>query len=101
VQELAQYGIMVGSINAASTFHVPEQYQQLLTQLQHNLEAALKAQWSQTVFSVKFEDVEQLTPYTMQHDRKARAFKRAEELLHAEPAVQDLLKQFDGELHNI
>ncbi|MQW91204.1 DNA polymerase III subunit gamma/tau [Acinetobacter wanghuae] len=101
VQELAQYGIMLGSINAESTFHVPEQYQQLLTQLQHNLEAALKSQWPQTVFSVKFEDVEQLTPYSMQHDRKARAFKRAEELLHAEPAVQDLLKQFDGELHNI
>lgn len=101
VQELAQYGIMVGSINADSTFHVPEQYQQLLTQLQHNLETALKEQWPQTLFSVMFEDVEQLTPYTMQHDRKARAFKRAEELLHAEPAVQDLLQQFEGELQNI
>ncbi|WP_180002221.1 MULTISPECIES: DNA polymerase III subunit gamma/tau [unclassified Acinetobacter] len=101
VQELAQYGIMTGQINAASVFHIPERYQPLLSQLQHNLEAALREQWPQTIFQVKFEDVEQLTPYTMQQERKVRAFKRAEELLHAEPAVRDLLEQFDGELHNI
>ena len=101
VQELAQYGIMTGQINAASVFHIPERYQPLLSQLQHHLEAALREQWPQTIFQVKFEDVEQLTPYTMQLERKVRAFKRAEELLHAEPAVRDLLEQFDGELHNI
>ena len=100
VQELAQYGIMTGQINAASVFHIPERYQPLLSQLQHHLEAALREQWPQTIFQVKFEDVEQLTPYTMQQERKVRAFKRAEEL-HAEPAVRDLLEQFDGELHNI
>ena len=101
VQELAQYGIMTGQINGESVFHIPEQYQQLLTQLQHHLEAALQQQWPQTNFQVKFENVEQLTPYTMQHQRKARAFKRAEELLHVEPTVRDLLQQFDGELQNI
>ena len=101
VQELAQYGVMTGQMNGESVFHIPEQYQQLLTQLQHNLEAALQQQWPQTNFQVKFENVDQLTPYTMQHQRKARAFKRAEELLHAEPAVRDLLQQFDGELQNI
>ncbi|MFH7408573.1 DNA polymerase III subunit gamma/tau [Acinetobacter variabilis] len=101
VQELAQYGIMTGQINAASVFHIPERYQPLLSQLQHHLEAALQEQWPQTIFQVKFEDVEQLTPYTMQQERKVRAFKRAEELLQAEPAVRDLLEQFDGELHNI
>lgn len=101
VQELAQYGIMTGQINAASVFHIPERYQPLLSQLQHHLEAALREQWPQTIFQVKFEDVEQLTPYTMQQERKVRAFKRAEELLQAEPAVRDLLEQFDGELHNI
>ena len=101
VQELAQYGVMSGQINGESVFHIPEQYQQLLTQLQHHLEAALQQQWPQTNFQVKFENVDQLTPYTMQHQRKARAFKRAEELLHTEPAVCDLLQQFDGELQNI
>ncbi|WP_216940235.1 DNA polymerase III subunit gamma/tau [Acinetobacter sp. BY419] len=101
VQELAQYGIMTGQINGESVFHIPEQYQQLLTQLQHNLEAALQQQWPQTNFHVKFENVDQLTPYTMQHQRKERAFKRAEVLLRTEPAVRDLLQQFDGELQNI
>ncbi len=101
VQELAQYGIMSGQIEGESTFHIPEQYQPLLTQLQHTLEAALKQQWPNTHFKVKFEDVEGLTPYTMQHERKARAFKRADELLHAEPAVQELVQNFDAELKNI
>ncbi|TSH70127.1 DNA polymerase III subunit gamma/tau [Acinetobacter sp. RF15A] len=101
VQELAQYGIMSGQINATSVFHLPEQYQQLFSQLQHILEEALKEKWPQTFFTVKFEDVEQLTPYVMQHERKARAFKRAKELLYAEPAVRDLIRQFDGELQNI
>src|SRR5690606_9095014 len=45
VQELAQYGIMTGQIEGESIFHIPEQYQPLLTQLQHTLEAALKQQW--------------------------------------------------------
>ena len=70
VQELAQYGIMTGQINAASVFHIPERYQPLLSQLQHHLEAALREQWPQTIFQVKFEDVEQLTPYTMQKNVK-------------------------------
>ncbi len=32
---------------------------------------------------------------------KEKAFARANELLHAEPVVKDLLKSFDGELQNI
>ena len=101
VQELAQYGIMTGQIDGESVFHIPERYQQLLGQLQHTLEEALKQQWTGTQFKVKFEDVNELTPYTMQRERKVRAFKRAEELLHAEPAVKDLVQNFDAELKNI
>lgn len=101
VQELAQYGIMTGQIDGESVFHIPERYQQLLGQLQHTLEEALKQQWTGTQFKVKFEDVNELTPYTMQRERKVRAFKRAEELLHAESAVKDLVQNFDAELKNI
>jgi len=101
VQELAQYGIMTGQIDGESVFHIPERYQQLLGQLQHTLEEALKQQWTGTQFKVEFEDVNELTPYTMQRERKVRAFKRAEELLHAEPAVKDLVQNFDAELKNI
>ncbi|RAZ04668.1 DNA polymerase III subunit gamma/tau [Acinetobacter sp. SM1B] len=101
VQELAQYGIMTGQIDGESVFHIPERYQQLLGQLQHTLEEALKQQWTGTQFKVKFEDVNELTPYIMQRERKVRAFKRAEELLHAEPAVKDLVQNFDAELKNI
>ena len=101
VQELAQHGVMTGQINAESVFHIPEQYQQLLTQLQHALESALKEQWSKTLFKVQYENVDETTPYILQQQRKQRAYQRAENLLHQEPIVKDILQDFDGELHNI
>ena len=101
MQELAQHGVMTGQINAESVFHIPEQYQQLLTQLQHALESALKEQWSKTLFKVQYENVDEKTPYILQQQRKQRAYQRAENLLHQEPIVKDILQDFDGELHNI
>ncbi|UIZ56463.1 DNA polymerase III subunit gamma/tau [Acinetobacter sp. SCLZS86] len=101
VQELAQHGVMTGQINAESVFHIPEQYQQLLTQLQHALENALKEQWSKTLFKVQYENVDEMTPYILLQQRKQRAYQRAENLLHQEPIVKDILQNFDGELHNI
>lgn len=101
VQEIAQYGVMQGQINGESIFHVPNQYQHLVTQMQANLEDALKAQWSNTLFKIQYGEVVGMTPFTMQHDRKDRAFQRTVELLNAEPIVQNLVKTFDGELQNI
>ena len=101
VQELAQHGVMTGQIDGESIFHIPEQYQQLLAQLQHTLESALKSQWSKTLFKVQYENVDDTTPYVLQQQRKQRAYQRAENLLHQEPAVQELLQNFEGELHNI
>ena len=101
VQELAQHGIMRGTIDGESTFHIPKRYEALVTQLQHVLEQAIHAQWSKCRFHISFEDVEETTPYALQHVRKEKAFALANELLHAEPVVKDLLKSFDGELQNI
>ena len=101
VQELAQHGIMSGNINGESIFHIPKKYEALVTQLQHVLEQAIREQWSNVHFQIRFEDVDDVTPYALQHVRKEKAFARANELLHAEPVVKDLLKSFDGELQNI
>ncbi|WP_166168945.1 DNA polymerase III subunit gamma/tau [Acinetobacter sp. SA01] len=101
VQELAQHGVMTGQINGESTFHIPKQYEALLTQLQHALEQALKTEWSSTHFQVHYADVETTTPYSMQSERKEKAYARAAELLHAEPAVKELLQNFEGEIQNI
>ncbi|MDN5511072.1 DNA polymerase III subunit gamma/tau [Acinetobacter sp.] len=101
VQELAQQGVMTGQINGDSTFHIPKQYEALLTQLQHTLEQALKTQWSGTHFQVHYADVETTTPYSMQSERKEKAYARAAELLHAEPAVKEILQNFEGEIQNI
>lgn len=101
VQELAQQGLMAGQINAESVFMIPQRYEQLLTQLRHVLEDALKAEWPQTRFDVKYAEVETITPYTMQAQRKQKAFQRAHELLKNEDTVKGLVQTFDGELHNI
>ena len=101
VQELAQHGVMTGQINGDSIFHIPKQYEALLTQLQHALEQALKTEWSSTHFQVHYADVETTTPYSMQSERKEKAYARAAELLHAEPAVKELLQNFEGEIQNI
>lgn len=101
VQELAQQGLMAGQINAESVFMIPQRYEQLLTQLRHILEDALKAEWPQTRFDVKYAEVETITPYTMQAQRKQKAFQRAHELLQNEDTVKGLVQTFDGELQNI
>lgn len=101
VQELAQHGLMTGQIDAESVFHIPEQYQQLLGQSQHSLEQALKNQWPNTLFKIEYGAVTDTTPYLLQHQRKERAYQRAEELLQTEPVVRDLIQSFDAELHNI
>jgi DNA polymerase-3 subunit gamma/tau len=101
VQELAQQGVMTGQIDGESLFHIPPQYEQLLNQLQHTLEQALKNEWPNTHFQVKYTEVEATTPYSMQNQRKEKAYARASELLHAETAVKDILQNFDGEIQNI
>ncbi len=101
VQELAQHGLMTGMINGQSTFQTSKQYENLLNQTQHDLEASLKQQWSNTVFNVEYGEVATITPFMMQNERKVRAFDRASEMLHQEPTVKGLLEAFDGQLENI
>lgn len=101
VQELAQHGLMTGQVNAQSIFHIPKKYEKLLGQAQFDLEAAMKQQWGNTVFSVEYGDVESTTPYLMQNERKVKAFQRAAEMLHQEPIVKSLVEAFDGQLQNI
>ncbi|MQZ29459.1 DNA polymerase III subunit gamma/tau [Acinetobacter haemolyticus] len=101
VQELAQHGVMHGQINGASIFHIPQQYEGMLSQLQHGLEEALKAQWPKTQFTVEYGDVSSSTPLILQNSRKEKAFNRAVELLHQEPTIKSLVDTFDAELQNI
>ncbi|KAF1019555.1 MAG: DNA polymerase III subunit tau [Acinetobacter bereziniae] len=101
VQELAQHGLMIGVINGQSTFQTSAKYEKLLNQAQHDLEAALKRQWAQTVFTVQYGEVESITPYMMLKARKVRAFDRAAEMLQQEPVVKSLIDSFDAQIENI
>ena len=101
VQELAQHGLMTGTINGLSVFQIPQQYEGMLSQLQHALEQAMKEQWPDTQFQVEYKEIEQITPYIMQTVRKEKAYQRAKELLQQEPAIQSLIHLFDAELQNI
>lgn len=101
VQELAQQGVMTGSIDGAGIFHIPQKYESLLTQFQATLESELKRQWSNSRFSVQYQDVIGATPYDQQVQRKQRAYQQASNLLHTENVVKGLIESFDGQLHNI
>ncbi|HFF4881222.1 TPA: DNA polymerase III subunit gamma/tau, partial [Acinetobacter baumannii] len=48
VQELAQHGVMTGEIGGNTVFHIPQEYENMLTQLQQALIEALKQQWPNT-----------------------------------------------------
>ena len=101
VQELAQHGLMTGEINGKSVFHIPQEYEGMLTQLQHALEDALKSQWINTQFSVQYRKMDSVTPFVMQATRKQKAFDRAVELLNQEPTIKSLIDTFDAELANV
>lgn len=101
LQELAQQGVMSGEINGVSVFHIPQEYENLLSQQQQSLQDALAVQWPETRFSVQYGTLEQTTPYMMQNMRKEKAYQRAAELLQQEPAVQKLIELFDAEIQNI
>lgn len=101
LQELAQQGVMSGEINGVSVFHIPQEYENLLSQQQQSLQEALAVQWPETRFSVQYGTLQQTTPYMMQNVRKEKAYQRAAELLQQEPAVQKLIELFDAEIQNI
>ncbi|MEO9281730.1 DNA polymerase III subunit gamma/tau [Acinetobacter sp. WA-87] len=101
VQELAQHGVMTGEIGGNTIFHIPQEYENMLTQLQQGLIDALKQQWPNTQFTVEYGAVNTSTPYVMQSIRKEKAFHRATELLQQQPVIKSLIETFDGELQNI
>lgn len=101
VQELAQHGLMTGDVNGQSIFQTSQKYEKLLNQAQHDLEAKLKQQWPNTLFTVQYGEVESTTPYMMQNERKLRAYDRASEMLQKEPLVKSLIEALDGKLENI
>lgn len=101
VQELAQHGLMSGEINGVSTFRIPQQYEKLFAQTQHDLQQALIERWPETRFSVEYQDVTSATPYTLLQQRKQHAYVRAVELLQQEKLVKQLVQAFDAELHEV
>lgn len=101
VQELAQHGLMTGDVNGQSIFQISQKYEKILNQAQHDLEAKLKQQWPNTLFTVQYGEVESTTPYMMQNERKLRAYDRANEMLEKEPLVKSLIEALDGKLENI
>ena len=101
VQELAQHGVMTGQIGGNTVFHIPQEYENMLTQLQQGLIDALNEQWPDTQFTVEYGAVNTATPYIIQSARKEKAFQRAAELLQQQPVIKSLIETFDGELQNI
>jgi DNA polymerase-3 subunit gamma/tau len=93
--------VLCKEINGSSIFQIPQEYEGMLSQLQHGLEDALKVQWPNTQFNVEYAEVDSNTPLMMQNARKQKAFNRAVELLHKESTIKSLVDTFDAELQNI
>lgn len=101
VQELAQYGLMTGQIDGTSIFIIPQQYEGMLSQLQHALESELITRWPNTQFKVQYGEVASITPFIKQSERKEKAFQRAVTLISENKVVKSLLDTFDAELQNV
>ncbi|WP_212515566.1 DNA polymerase III subunit gamma/tau [Acinetobacter soli] len=101
VQELAQYGLMTGQIDGTSIFIIPQQYEGMLSQLQHALESELITRWPNTQFKVQYGEVASITPFIKQSERKEKAFQRAVSLMSENKVVKSLLDTFDGQLQSI
>ena len=101
VQELAQQGLMQGTINGQCEFIIPEKYESLLQSLLPKIEVELQQNWPKTQLSVKYGQIESQTPYALQEKRKVQAFARAKELIEQESVIKDLSNSFGGEIHNI
>lgn len=101
VQELAQYGLMTGQIDGTSIFIIPQQYEGMLSQLQHALESELITRWPNTQFKVQYGEVASITPFIKQSERKEKAFQRAVTLMSENKVVKSLLDTFDAELQNV
>ena len=101
VQELAQYGLMTGQIDGTSIFIIPQQYEGMLSQLQHALESELITRWPNTQFKVQYGEVASITPFIKQSERKEKAFQHAVSLMSENKVVKSLLDTFDAELQNV
>ena len=101
VQELAQQGIMHGQINGASVFHISQEYQNLLTTAQQDLQQALIQQWPETRFSLQYDALTELSPYQLQRQRKQQAHECAATLIQQEPVVQKLTNIFNASITDI
>jgi len=78
-----------------------QQYENLLAQTQFDLQQALISQWPTTGFSVEYKELDEVTPYILQNQRKQQAFQCATDLLQQEPMIKSLVETFEAELNNI
>ncbi len=101
VQELAQNARMSGHIEGVSTLTIAPQYQNMLSQLQSLLEAALQVVWPTQQLNIVYAEPNDVTPYHLQQQRKQNAYARAETLLQQHPTISAFLNHFDGALDNI
>jgi DNA polymerase-3 subunit gamma/tau len=100
VQELAQHGVMTGEIGGNTVFHIPQEYENMLTQLQQALIEALKQQWPNTQFTVEYGAVNTL------HRMLCKAFVKKKlsiglQNYYSNNPLLKVIETFDGELQNI
>jgi len=95
---LGQHGLMRGEIGGKIEFVIAAEHRVLTSQMLDGLLAALKADWPQTQLEIVQATPIEVTPVKRKEARIVQAEIRARELLVSDPAIEPLMKLFDGEV---
>lgn len=101
IRNLAQHGLIRGTVGQASTFVISPEHRLLATELFEGLELALQQHWPACRVELVFESIAEPLPLQLKAIRREKALQQADYLLRQEPVIQPLIERFAANLTNI
>ena len=98
---LAQHGIMEGSIGGECQFVISPEHRLMATELMDGLQQALKTVWPAGTIELVFKQIDTTLPLQLKAIRYEQALQQADHLLRQEPEIKSLIAQFDAHLLNV
>ena len=97
-RNLAQHGVLVGTIGGEAVFKIAPEHRVLAVELFDGLQTALSTEWPQHTVRLVFEQPEQLLPMQMKQARYEAATLRARELVLADAVIAPLMQVLDAQI---
>ena len=98
VRNLAQHGVLFGTIGGQMVFNIAPEHRVLAVELFDGLHAALQAEWPATEVTLRFEVPSSMLPMQMKQARYAAATQCARELVLADTVIAPILHQLEAEI---